>query len=538
MRTHFRKTLMDMDRFNSMVARLEQESFHAPWRYRVKVALLAMLGFVILALVLATVGFGLVLLGGVAVFLAFSGTTAILLLLKLGKLLFLLAVPLWFTLKSTVKALFVRLPKPAGREITRAEAPALFEALDRMRTSMNGPRFHHVLVVDEVNAAVVQRPAFGLVGWPRNYLLLGLPLLECLAPSEALAVVAHEYGHLAGAHGRFSAFIYRLRHTWSTAQAYLDHFQGWLARLVSPLVRWYAPYFNAYTFVLARTDEYRADAASAQLVGPRHAAHALKRVNLIAPHYQAFMQQAYARADEEAAPPSDLLQRWADLGRAGGEEAETRRWLDEALDRQGHFTDTHPTLRARLSALPLEGESQGDSLHALPPLVEGHSASQAWFGDALDGLRAELQQRWVDQVASGWRERHDKVRTERARLAELRALPERGVEAEFEMLHLALRHEPDNDAREALAGFNATHPDHAGGLFLEGLALLDKDDHAGLARLDRAMELDPDAIKPACERAYAFLMARKEEALAEGYAARWRERDAQERRSAGARRSA
>ena len=81
---------------------------------------------------------------------------------------------------------------------------------------MRGPRFHQVLVVDDVNAAISQRPAFGLIGWPRNYLLLGRPLLECVPPAEALAIVAHEYGHLAGAHGHFSAFIYRLRHTWGT----------------------------------------------------------------------------------------------------------------------------------------------------------------------------------------------------------------------------------------------------------------------------------------------------------------------------------
>ena len=91
-----------------------------------------------------------------------------------------------------------------------------------MRRRMNGPRFHHVLVDDDVNAGVVQRPAFGLFGWPRNYLVLGLPLLEALPADEALSVVAHEYGHLAGSHGRFSAYIYRLRHTWGTVQAHID----------------------------------------------------------------------------------------------------------------------------------------------------------------------------------------------------------------------------------------------------------------------------------------------------------------------------
>jgi hypothetical protein len=75
---------MDIDRFKDMVARLEQESARTPRRYRVKVALLALLGFAILALVLATVGFGLVALAGIGAALAFTGGTALLLLLKLG----------------------------------------------------------------------------------------------------------------------------------------------------------------------------------------------------------------------------------------------------------------------------------------------------------------------------------------------------------------------------------------------------------------------------------------------------------------------
>ena len=129
---------MEIDKFKSMVARLEQESARAPRQYRVKVAMLAMLGFAILGLVLAAVGFGLVALVGIAGAMLFTGGAALLLLLKLGKLLFLLAIPLWYTLKSAVQALFIRLPAPTGYEITRADAPALFEALDDMRRKMDG----------------------------------------------------------------------------------------------------------------------------------------------------------------------------------------------------------------------------------------------------------------------------------------------------------------------------------------------------------------------------------------------------------------
>lgn len=515
---------MEMGHFKNMVLRLEQESTRAPRQYRVKVALLALLGFLILALVLATVGFGLVLLAGFAIAMLLTGGTALVLLLKLGKLLFLLAIPLWFTLKSAIQALFIRLPAPAGREITSAEAPALFNALDEMRRKMSGPRFHHVLVVNEVNAAVVQRPAFGLVGWPRNYLLLGLPLLECLTPDEAMAVVAHEYGHLAGSHGRFSAFIYRLRHTWATLQAYITHFQGWLARLVSPLVQWYAPYFNAYTFVLARADEYRADAASAALVGSVSTAHALKRVNLIAPQFQQFVDETFQRVNDEATPPKDFLHCWASQVRQVVNEKDGRRWLDEALDREGHFTDTHPTLRARLAALLKEDAT----MQTLPPAITGESASQAWLGIALNTLRIELQEQWAAQVATAWTERHTETQTQRKRLQELKSMPERDIDREIEMFNLTMRLEPEADIREALAEFNSRNRDHAVGLYLEGVARLNKNEREGLALLDRAMEIAPEATKGACERAYAFLFERKEMEAAEKYAARWRKRDEHE----------
>lgn len=511
---------MNIDRFQQLVARLEVESASSPGAYRAKVAALTALGFAILALLLGVVGLGLFLLVGFAIAIALTSGTAIVLLLKFGKLLLFLAIPLWYLAKSAIQALFVRLPVPQGREITRADAPAMFSALDEMRRQMKGPAFHHVLIVDEVNAAIVQRPAFGFVGWPRNYLLLGLPLLESMPAPEALAVVAHEYGHLAGSHGHFAAFIYRLRHAWGTVQAYTDHVQGWLGRLVAPLVRWYAPYFNAYTFVLARANEYQADAAAAELVGTANAAHALKRVNLVAPRHQCFMQQTFDRIDHDPAPPRDLMQRWAaDTGKAVA-EADAQRWLDDALDRERDVTDTHPTLRARLTALSYSGEG----LEELPPPMSGESAAQAWFGPLVLELRSEFEAQWAEQVSAAWSERHADARKQFQRLIELRGLAERDRDLQLEMLRLTMRLEPETDLREAFAAFNAAYPDDALGIFLEGSARLGKGEREGLTLLDRAMELDAQATKPACEQAHAFLSERKESKAADGYAERWRQR--------------
>ncbi len=514
---------MEIDDFKRLVARLERESEAAPRAYRARVAALTLLGFGILGVLLAAMGLGLVAVGGIAAAIALSGGKAAILLFKLGKAAVLLVVPVWYLMKATAKALFVRVPAPQGREIVRAQAPALFAAIDDMRRRMKGPRFHHVLVDDDVNASVMQRPAFGLFGWPRNYLVLGLPLLEALPPDEALSVVAHEYGHLAGAHSRFSAYVYRLRHTWGTVQAHIDAVEGWIGRLVAPMIRWYAPYFNAYTFVLARADEYHADAASAKLVGAQHAAHALMRINIVAPRHRRFMSRTFDRIAHDALPPSDLMQRWAEEARCAPGEDDAAGWLREALDREGHFTDTHPTLRARLDALRRAAPAD-----VLPPPLAGPSTAHTWLGPLAPVLRDAFQQDWAKGVEDAWKERHGQALEQRARLAQLRALPAPTADEALEALRLGLSVEPDVDQRDALAAFNAANPDHATGLFVEGCHRLDRDDEAGLPLLEAVMRLDPDATKPACLRAHAFLLKRGDKERAESQARRWRDRDAWE----------
>jgi Zn-dependent protease with chaperone function len=518
---------MDEQTFKSIVARLEEESRESPGAYRVKVALLTLLGFGLLALMMGFAGLGLVLLAGVAVLVAFTGTAGVILVLKLGKLLILLAVPLWMLLRSSLAALFSRIPAPEGRELTRAEAPALFEALDAMRARMKGPRFHHVLVTEDLNAAVVQRPLLGLFGFPRNYLLLGLPLLESLSPDEAAAVVAHEYGHLAGAHARFGAFIYRLRHTWGSIQEVVAQWNGVGGRAMGRLIGWYAPFFNAYTFALARAHEYEADAASAELVGVEAAASALKRVTIASAQHDQFLASVYSGVREHEAPPPDVADRWA-RSATGALPPLAARWLGESLNRQHSPFDTHPVLRARLAALP----GQAECIDRVPGPLAGPSAAEAWLGPAAGPLREAHQSTWRERVAARWRERHDAIRRDRERLAALRLDPAGGVEQTIERLRLEVALEPDVDHVPALAAFNASEPDRPATLYLEGLLRLDRDDDAGLALLDRAMDLDGDAVQPGCERAFGYLTARGEHERAAAYARRYRERAAWEARRA------
>ncbi len=508
---------MDAARYDEMVARLERDSARSPAVYQTKVALLALLGFGILLLILGFAALALMLLAGLAVATVLTGGKALILLLKFGKLLMLMAIPLWFLVKSSLSALFTRFPKPEGDEITRAQAPPLFAAMNQMRAKMKGPRFHHVLITDEMNAAVVQRPLFGLFGLPRNYLILGLPLLESLSPQEALAVVAHEYGHLAGSHSRFSAFIYRLRHTWGTIQDLSQQWQGMAGKALGRIVGWYAPYFNAYTFVLARANEYQADAAAAELVSPHVAANALKRVNIASAAHDRFFESALKGMRDQSDPPADMAERWqAHAQQAPPGELATQ-WLADSLGREKRAHDTHPVLRDRLRALP----GQAEVVEALPAPFQGESAASRWLGTQATVLRQTMQARWQARVQAPWRARHEELQARSKRLNELRALALPSVDETVERLKLQVELEPDTDQVPALAAFNQAHAEQALTLFLEGGLRLEQDDEAGVALLERAIAIDADATKPACEKIYAFFKRRKDDERAQPYADRW-----------------
>jgi Zn-dependent protease with chaperone function len=209
---------MDDQRFESLVTRLEGFAQENPQRYLGWVLAVVLLGFGVLALAILFALIPVTLLAGLVFVVVATGGKALIVLLKLGKFVVLLVLPAWMMIKSSFQMMFSRFPRPQGRTLSEQEAHALFARIHELRQKMNGPRIHHVLLRDELNAAIVQHPRFGLFGWEENYLILGFPLLLAMSEEEALSVVAHEYGHLSGHHSRLGGFIYRFRSAWGRMQ--------------------------------------------------------------------------------------------------------------------------------------------------------------------------------------------------------------------------------------------------------------------------------------------------------------------------------
>lgn len=511
---------MNDQRFESLVTRLETSARENPQRYLLRVLTVALLGFAVLGVALLFALVPAALLAGLVLVVILTGGKALILLLKLGKLVVLLVIPAWVMIKSSFQMLFTRFPRPQGRALKEDEAPALFARIHELRQQMSGPRIHHVLLTDELNAAIVQHPRFGLFGWEENYLILGFPLLQTMSEEEALSVVAHEYGHLSGHHGRLGGFIYRFRSAWGRMQAISEQWTDWGSRLIARLFRWYAPYFNAYTFVLARQNEYVADRTSAEVAGVQNAANALLRVNLVAQfENEVFWPSIDKQVARNPRPLADRSKLWQkSLHKLLDEESRVR-YLDVARKRKTDHLDTHPALSDRLRAIGVEADETA-ARNLLPP---PRSAAETWLGASLPAIQDEFDQRWQNATAERWQQRHKYLAECTEQLAALRIKETPSSDDRWEIIRLSTELDAEFEQLPLLNELLQLVPDHASALYRRGLLLLDKGEAAGIADLEKLMLKDPSATLAACEAAWRFYQER-DPALAGQFRERWNTR--------------
>src|SRR5580692_9899191 len=332
---------MDQGDFESLVSQMEQLAREKPKPYRRRVFLLAALGYAYLIVVVV------VLLGLTAAAIASVSKIGIL----GGKLTAVVGV----LLIAVVRGLWVRLKPPSGEVITSADAPELFRLVNALRVRLKTASIHVVLITPAFSAGVAQVPRFGLFGWHRNYLILGLPFMKALTVEQFKSVLAHEMGHLCHGHTRASNWIYRMRIIWARLEAIFEYQQHWGSGLIRAFFKWYIPYFNAVSFPFARANEYQADAASVLATSARKAAQALTTVNVIGIYLEHRYWPAMIAATKEKQPVVPFAG-FTVQAVSSIPQAEIEAWVAAALKQVTSHADTHPCLTDRLKAIGASAE--------------------------------------------------------------------------------------------------------------------------------------------------------------------------------------
>lgn len=480
---------MNKRELQRLVARLEKQSKAAPGTYRLKVVLLAALGYAYIFLITGLALSSLLW----AIWQAASGDFfGALRVGLLGGLISLLLLP----------ALWVKIPQPQGRILNAGTAPKLFAMIEKIRDKARCPQIDQVILNDAFNTSIMQIPRLGILGWHRNVLVIGLPMLQALSRKEFAAILAHEFGHLSSRHGQLGTWIYRIRTVWMHVHDAFRDGDGFGNLLLTRFLRWYIPFFNAYSFVLARQDEYEADRLAATIVGPRTMADALIAIAVRGRFINdRFWPDLWSRADRHLNPPFLPHGSMRTALHLGLDEKQAERWLSEELRRDTANDDTHPCLRERILALHTPCE--------LPPDAT-HSAAQALLGDSLAELQHAFDGLWQQHNGARWRERFHTVSSAKETVVRTENHELRNLSPE-ELSHYALALETLNRTDEALPLLRqaADHPHGpataalAAARILHGLG-----DETTIRYLELAMQRDRNLAEEATTQAAAFYEAR------------------------------
>jgi Zn-dependent protease with chaperone function len=489
---------MDEPSFRRLVAAYEHDSRDDPRRFARLTVAMAAFGYAAILLALAASGWGL--LWGTQQLV--SGRV------QVWKLMLVLGCA--SLLLSLLRALWMRPEAPKGLPVTAAEAPRLFELIERVRRLTGAPRPDRVLIDGELNAAVWQQPRLGLLGWHRNHLVLGLPLMMGLSTRQLGAVIAHEFGHLHGAHGKLGQWIYRTRRSWYLLAQARERaaLGGNVADLVLAFFfRHFFPRFNARAFVLSRQQEIEADRTAHRIVGTSPAAQGLQAIEVQARYlHEEFWPAVWRRAALSASPEGERPYRALRRAmRNSLRHEKAAAWLNDALRRLPDLDDTHPSLRDRLALA---------EVRPTVPHPAETTAAEALLGEGLRDWIRKLDARWRDEVARLWSERHRYANAQRHLIEELEAESSSGpIDADDHLLWARAARWLDGDAaaETVLRRLLAQRPDNLAGRYELGLLLVEAEDPA---RREEGAEL-LRGVAEAGNHPWAFSAAARREAWLE-----------------------
>lgn len=502
--------LFDDDRMNFLLqgrrtmnlAKLERFALAHPRLYKLQVGLLAVLGYGYLVLILSLFG------GAIAFLLAlifYNPTTSEVWV----QLLILLLIPIFLILRSLWEALTFKLPAPSGIILTPQTTPVLFQLLKKLTSALKCPAFDQVILTSQLNATVLQMPRFGIFGGYQNFLMIGLPLLQSLDVEQVFAVLAHELGHLSGNHSRFSGWVYRMRQTW---QLILRRFSQGYSFLFTPFLNWYIPFFNAYSFVLARIDEYEADRCAVELAGQKATVSALVYTNLKTFSEAEFWQKIDRQVVQMSDPPPQPFNELGKILESPLVKEQQEQWLKQILAFQTNAEDTHPCLSDRLMALNV---SLADVALHLEPIEQ--TAAVVLLGENLNKLIEQLNQNWQTAITFQWKEQYQEYQAKKRRLEilEAKALSDPlTIDDAWEQAHLTAQLKNEVEAIPLLELILFRKRDHAWANYLLGEILIHRSDENGLPYLERAMECDPDTILLGCQLLNQFYSLKGDETQA------------------------
>ncbi len=486
--------------FNRLVEKAALENDVNPAAYKKRVLFQSMIGclfiFAVVALILGCTG-------SMLVYMIHShhhsyGSSKLMLLLLITS-----AVLLY--------SLWVRNPPPQGVKLERKECPELFKLVDEISERLK-VQIDEVLLDDQMNAYVCQIPRLGVLGWPKNYLVLGYPLMASRSLIMFKATLAHEFGHISGNHGKLSAWIYTVNVMYSQLLDNLRQGSPLLYCVFFAFFHWYAPRFAAYSFVLRRQHEYEADRMAIELTSAEAECLDLISLSLFSRNLGENFWAGLAKTTESREEaPDDLMEQMTDFIKTPIDLEKARKWYQEYLQYKTETSDTHPSLMDRLLFAGYPAKSREEIFAAEIPFEEilnpKMTAGQELFAEKEADYKKLLSQIWQESSRLGWQIAHRQTVENRKVLIDLEEKKSRSELEKDELPVLAslyLSLEGKEKAMPLVRELLEEQPNNAWASLLVGSEMIGRGDDSGVAYIERAMNHDVSQIPDACSYLVAY----------------------------------
>lgn len=281
-------------------------------------------------------------------------------------------------------------PAPKGIRLPRKAAPRFFAAMDEIAESLNSPKINRVWINGEMNAVLIQRPAFGWCGPMQTHLMIGLPLVHCVSSEQFRAVLAHELAHLAYQRSGLEGYFAHLRAWWAKVIDTTYESFPWTEAVSQRL----SVLFYRDMLRLARLEEFEADRRASEVVGPKLVGDTLIEMGLKG----RFLDQDYWPSvfAESLSRPDSELRPYRQMGLGVSLGFLRRESVVEDLSQyeagQG-LLPFHPTLHERLHAI-------GADLAVPDEATE--TAADHYFGALLPTIAWALDREWGGESAKAY----------------------------------------------------------------------------------------------------------------------------------------
>jgi hypothetical protein len=393
----------------------------------------------------------------------------------------------WLTLGLVVlalgwplaRALRLRATPPPGVVIGPQQAKEVHALVEKARTMLDAAPVDELRFDISLEVRLVPQPRLGLLGWPRQVLVIGLPLMMSLGPDPLAALVMHAMVPLRrGASWREAlkepgAWAERLRRSWGALAATWTPSRllpWWQDAFLGPFMERFWPRFEARAVVIGREEAMVADrlvlshsgaqSLATALLGPAVQQHFLDEV---------FWPQRWASAHESHLPNVLPLRELRALIGASLRHPQAKGWLHEALQALPPRGDLRPALRDRLALT-------GDAARLSKRASEGRSAADALLGRQLDGWIDLLDAQWQREIAAKWADVHHAHREREKLLTELaESHAARPVSLDDHLLWIRTADLVKGPADAVPIAYDAVgrHPNSPGARYLLACALLD-----------------------------------------------------------------